>query len=74
MPTFKAYKDGKLIDEFTGAVPAKLTVSCHESRLALLTVSFYCFRFTLDSRYSQTGSAGEGFDRVMEVLCIPLTK
>ena len=27
MPTFKAYKDGQVIDEFTGAVPAKLTVS-----------------------------------------------
>lgn len=27
MPTFKAYKDGAVIDEFTGAVPAKLTVS-----------------------------------------------
>ncbi|BEJ17870.1 hypothetical protein CspHIS471_0701380 [Cutaneotrichosporon sp. HIS471] len=25
MPTFKAYKDGQVIDEFTGAVPAKLT-------------------------------------------------
>lgn len=27
MPTFKAYKDGEVIEEFTGAVPAKLTVS-----------------------------------------------
>lgn len=27
MPTFKAYKNGQVIDEFTGAVPAKLTVS-----------------------------------------------
>lgn len=27
MPTFKAYKDGQVIDEFTGAAPAKLTVS-----------------------------------------------
>jgi thioredoxin 1 len=27
MPTFKAYKNGKPIDQITGAVPAKLTVS-----------------------------------------------
>jgi thioredoxin-related protein len=27
MPTFKAYKNGKVIDQITGAVPAKLTVS-----------------------------------------------
>lgn len=27
MPTFIVYKDGKAIDSFTGAVPAKLTVS-----------------------------------------------
>lgn len=27
MPTFKAYKNGEAVDEFTGAVPAKLTVS-----------------------------------------------
>ncbi|KAL1406287.1 hypothetical protein Q8F55_007983 [Vanrija albida] len=25
MPTFKAYKDGEVIDQLTGAVPAKLT-------------------------------------------------
>ncbi|RSH93299.1 hypothetical protein EHS25_007653 [Saitozyma podzolica] len=25
MPTFKAYKNGKVIDQITGAVPAKLT-------------------------------------------------
>ncbi len=33
MPTFKAYKDGQVIDEFTGAVPAKLTVSVVEGVL-----------------------------------------
>lgn len=27
MPTFKAYKNGAVIEEFSGAVPAKLTVS-----------------------------------------------
>ena len=27
MPTFIAYKNGEVIDQFTGAVPAKLTVS-----------------------------------------------
>jgi hypothetical protein len=27
MPTFKAYKNGEVIGEFAGAVPAKLTVS-----------------------------------------------
>lgn len=30
MPTFKAYKDGQVIEEFTGAVPAKLSVSCRQ--------------------------------------------
>lgn len=27
MPTFIAYKDGKVVEKFTGAVPAKLEVS-----------------------------------------------
>lgn len=27
MPTFVAYKDGKVVEKFTGAVPAKLDVS-----------------------------------------------
>lgn len=32
MPTFKAYKNGELIEEFSGAVPAKLTVSSYSHR------------------------------------------
>jgi len=34
MPTFKAYKEGQVIEEFAGAVPAKLTVSSERSARA----------------------------------------
>ncbi|EKD00676.1 thioredoxin (allergen cop c 2) [Trichosporon asahii var. asahii CBS 8904] len=39
MPTFKAYKDGQVIDEFTGAVPAKLTVNQANAQALLDKIS-----------------------------------
>lgn len=41
MPTFLAFKKGEKIGELTGAVPAKLKVSCHSPNLFYVTVLMY---------------------------------